>query len=59
MQRRIEEPDRHREPSHRFEDALEVLLLKRQQLGQRIAPLALVAEAMIISRTTRKPVFDR
>ena len=33
MQRRIEQPDRHRQPAHRFEDPLEVLLLQRQQLA--------------------------
>ena len=32
MQRRIEEPDRHRQAGHRLEDRLEVALLHRQQL---------------------------
>ena len=35
VQRRIEQPDRHRQAVHRLEDALEVLALHRQQLGQR------------------------
>ena len=34
VQRRVEQADRDREPGHRLEDALEVLLLERQQLGQ-------------------------
>ena len=35
VQRRVEQPDRHREPGHRLEQPLEVLLLEREQLGQR------------------------
>ncbi len=38
VQRRIEQPDRDRQPGHRVEQSLEVLLLQRQQLGQRVAP---------------------
>ena len=43
MQRRVEQPDRDRPPGHRREQALEVLLLQRQQLGQRGAALRLGA----------------
>ena len=42
VQRRVEQPDRHRQPLHRLEQALEVLLLVGQQLGQRLAPAVLV-----------------
>ena len=42
VQRRVEQPDRHRQADHRLEQALEVLLLERQQLGERLAPLLLV-----------------
>ena len=41
MQRRVEQPDRHRQADHRLEQALEVLLLERQQLGERLAALLL------------------
>ena len=41
MQRRIEQADRHGQPSHGLEDALEVLLLMRQQLRERLAALVL------------------
>src|ERR1700674_2281324 len=34
MQRRVDEPDDHRQPSLRFEDALEVAALDWQQSGQ-------------------------
>ena len=35
MQWRVEQPDRHRQPGHRLEDALEVALLERQQPVER------------------------
>ena len=35
VQRRVEQADRHRQAVHRLEDALEVALLQRQQLGER------------------------
>ena len=35
VQRRIEQPDRHRQALHRLEDALEVALLERQQPVER------------------------
>ena len=38
MQRRVEQADRDRQAVHRLEDALEVLLLQRQQLVERGAP---------------------
>ena len=41
VQRRVEQADRDRLARHRREQALEVLLLQRQQLGQRGAPLGL------------------
>ena len=41
MQRRVEQPNRHREPGHGGEDALEVLLLERKQALERLAPLFL------------------
>ena len=41
VQRRVEQADRDRLARHRGEQALEVLLLQRQQLGQRRAPLGL------------------
>ena len=31
VQRRVEQPDRHRQAVHRFEDRFEVALLERQQ----------------------------
>ena len=37
MQRRVEQPDRHRQPGHRLEDALEVALLEGQQPVERRA----------------------
>src|SRR6185437_15805596 len=37
VQRRVEQPDRHRQPGHGLEDAVEVLPLHGQQLGQRAA----------------------
>ena len=43
MQRRIEQPDRHRQPGHRLEDPLEVGLLHRQEPVERGAPLLLFA----------------
>ena len=43
VQRRVEEPDRHRQPGHRLEDPLEVGLLDRQEPFERRAPLLLVA----------------
>ncbi len=42
MQRRVEQPDRHRQARHRLEDALEVGLLHRQQPVQRGAAAGLV-----------------
>ena len=38
VQRRVEQPDRHRQAVHRLEDPDEVLALHRQQLGQFGAP---------------------
>ena len=35
VQRRVEQPDRHRQAGHRLEQPLEVLGLQRQQLGER------------------------
>ena len=43
MQRRVEQPDRDREPGHRLEDPLEVALLQRQQPFERAAALLLAA----------------
>ena len=43
VERRIEQPDRHRQSVHRLEDPLEVRALHRQQLGERAAASALVA----------------
>ena len=42
VQRRVEEADRHRQPGHGLEDALEVGLLERQQPVERIATPGLV-----------------
>jgi hypothetical protein len=42
VQRRVEQPDRHRQPGHRLEDTLEVALLERQQPVERVAPPGLV-----------------
>ena len=42
VQRRVEQPDRHRQPVHRLEDADEVLLLERLELGQRGLPAGFV-----------------
>ena len=39
MQRRIEQPDRHRQPLHRFQDSEKVLALNGQQLFERLRPL--------------------
>ena len=36
VQRRVDQPDGHRQPVHRLEDADEVLALHRQQLGERL-----------------------
>ena len=45
VQRRIEQPDRHRQARHRLEDPLEVLLLERQQpLECGAAPTLAVGE---------------
>ena len=41
MQRRIEQADRHGQPGHRLEDGLEVALLHRQQLVERLATAVL------------------
>ena len=41
VQRRVEEPDRHRQARHRLEDPLEVGLLVRQELVERGAALLL------------------
>ena len=41
VQRRVEQPDRDRQPLHRLKNALEVVLLQRQQLVER--DLALLA----------------
>ncbi len=35
MERRVDQPDRHRQAVHRLEDAAEVVTLERQQSGQR------------------------
>ena len=43
VQRRVEQPDRHREARHRLEDPLEVGLLDRQELVERDTPGRLVA----------------
>jgi hypothetical protein len=42
VQRRVEQPDRDRQPDHRLEDPLEVGLLHRQQPLERRAPAGLV-----------------
>ena len=42
VQRRVEQADRHRQPRHRLEDALEVGLLERQQPVERRAAARLV-----------------
>ena len=42
MQRRVEQPDRHRQPRHRLEDALEVALLEGQEPIERCAASRLV-----------------
>ena len=42
VQRRVEQPDRDRQALHRLEQALEVLLLVREQLAQRGAAAFLV-----------------
>ena len=42
VQRRVEQPDRHRQPRHHLEDALEVGLLERQQPVERGAAAGLV-----------------
>ena len=42
MQRGVEQADRDREPGHRLEEALEVGLLEREQLVERLAPARLV-----------------
>ncbi len=39
MQRRVEQPDRHRQARHRVEQTLEVALLERQQLVERGAAI--------------------
>ncbi len=41
VQRRVDQPDRHRQPVHRREDAVEVLALQRQQRVQRGLPIVL------------------
>ena len=51
VQRRIEEPDRHGQPGHGLEDALEVLLLEGEELRERRARSS-SPEAMIIARTS-------
>ncbi len=57
VQRRIQQPDRHRQPVHRLEDALEVLPLQRQQLGK--FPLAfLVGVGQDQSLHQRPPVTE-
>ena len=50
MQRRVEQPDRDRLALHRLEQALEVLLLQRQQLGERARARASSSSAMITRR---------
>ena len=42
VQRRVEQPDRHRQSRHRLEDPLEVALLERQQPVERSAASRLV-----------------
>ena len=42
MQRRVEQADRDRQPGHRLEQALEVLGLQREQLGERGAAVLAV-----------------
>ena len=42
MEGRIEQPDRHRQPRHRLEDALEVALLEGQKPVERRASRGLV-----------------
>ncbi len=43
VQRRVEQPDRHREAGHLPQDPLEILFLHRQQLLQGRFPLGIVA----------------
>ena len=42
MQRRVEQPDRDRQPGHRLEDRLEVGLLEREEPVERVAAPGLV-----------------
>ena len=56
VQRRVEQPDRHRQAGHRLEDALEVGLLERQQPVERGAAAGLVS-ARIISCIDRQPLL--
>ena len=43
VQRRVEQPDRHRQPGHDAEQLVEVVALERQQPRQRSAAAGLVA----------------
>ena len=57
VQRRIEQPDRHRQPGHRLEDPFEVRLLERQQAIERRAPARLrVGEDHLLH--DREPVAE-
>ena len=50
VQRRVEQADRHRQPLHRLEQALEVLLLQRQQVARARSRRSSSSSAMIIVR---------
>ena len=52
VQRRIEQADRHRLAVHRAEQAVEVVALERQQLGQRLLAVRRASRARIISRNS-------
>ena len=51
VQRRVDEPDRHRQPVHRLEDVGEVLALERQQLGEGgLLPLVVVGHDEVLDQ---------
>ena len=54
VQRRVEQPDRHRQPVHRLEDAVEVLALQRQQFGQLASRSSSVSARISPSTSDRR-----